>query len=195
MGHPWVALAMALAAGATLGCVLIERPRRPGSVLTATTMLLAMADMALGHLIIPVAWAGVLISLGVFVVTLPSTARTRCGWQHGVALVAAAMIMLGSPHALPAAGAAGPGHVAHQGPSLSLGAGWSLGLVIALGYLVVVSAPLLRPAVSRLDRPADGAATGASTRPAVVVVSRTQVLQIASTMLCLALMAVLPLTV
>lgn len=99
---------MVLAAVAALGCALAARPRRIGAVLAAVIMLAAMVDMALCHVLLaPVPWAAVLAVLGVFVVALPRATGDSCSWHHGLALVAAAVIMLIDPHTLPLADAAG----------------------------------------------------------------------------------------
>lgn len=122
-GVMWVA--MVGAAVGALGCVLVARPRSAGSVVAAAVMLVAMLDMAMGHvLLMPVVWAAALLALGVIVVALPAGA-SRCDWHHGVALVAAGVIMLVSLTVPPAAGAAGHHH-------LSLGGGTPQALGVAV---------------------------------------------------------------
>lgn len=175
----WVTM-VAGAVGA-LGCALTARPRQLGAIVSAAIMLVAMLDMAVGHLLLlPMAWAAVLLTLGVFVVALPRAADDLCGWHHGLALVAAAMIMLGSPHGLPAASASGLGHGGHSASFVPVGGGSVLGLLITTAYVALASMPLLRrDAGSRLAGP----------RLAV----RGARAQVATTAGCLALMSVLPL--
>lgn len=167
-------LAMLATAAGSLGCVMAARPRHLGAVLAALLMLVAMLDMAAGHrLLPPIAWAAVLIAVGVVVVALPRATESPCGWQHGLALVAAAVIMIGSPHALPTASASGLGHAGHPMGSAMTG-GWLLGLLVAGGYAVVAGGHLRRPATEGGPAP-----------------DRVQVLQVVSTTACLALMALL----
>jgi hypothetical protein len=176
MGITWLGpLAMVLTAVVALGCVLTTRPRRWGSVVAATGMVVAMADMALGHVLLtPVAWAIALVALGVFVVALPSSGDEHAAWHHGLALVAAAVIMVVAPHALPTAGAAG--HAGHPGPP-GLTGGWIWGLAISVAYAVAALLPLGRlPARSTNRRPRQD----------------RHLLQVITTTGCLVLMAVVP---
>lgn len=136
-GVMWVA--MVGAAVGALGCVLVARPRSAGSVVAAAVMLVAMLDMAMGHvLLMPVVWAAALLALGVIVVALPAGA-SRCDWHHGVALVAAGVIMLVSLTVPPAAGAAG-----HHRLSLGGGTPQALGVAVVCAYVVA--------ALARADR-------------------------------------------
>ena len=163
-------LAMLAAAVGSLGCVLAARPRQVGGVLASVIMLVAMVDMAIGHrLLPPIGWAALLIAVGVFVVALPRAAEASCSWQHGVALVAAAVIMISSPHAEPLAMASGPDHAGHLVSSTSYEGGWLTGLLVAGGYAAVVLGQI---------RPLD----------------RLHVAQVVSTTTCLAVMALLGLS-
>lgn len=165
---------MVLAALGAVGCVVATRPRQPAAVLSAVIMLVAMLDMAAGHLLLTAgAWAVVLIASGVFVVALPGSAACH-DWQHGLALVAAAVIMIGSPHALPSTSASGTldatTHAGHA-VSVSLSGGWLLGVGIVAAYVLVAGAPVLQR-------------TGRS--------RRTELTQVIGTTACLALMAAVP---
>ncbi|HEY5978035.1 MAG TPA: hypothetical protein VIT41_00230 [Microlunatus sp.] len=177
MGTWWLGpTAMVLTAVVALGCVLSSRPRRVGAVIAATVMVLAMVDMALGHVLFaPVVWAGLLVTLGVVVVALPRAGDDHASWQHGLALVAAAVIVIVSPHAAPTVG--GAGHAGHLSPVGLLG-GWGLGLAVALAYATVALLPLRR--------------TPSASAPGPVAVGRAHLLQVVTTTGCLALMAVAP---
>ena len=178
MGISWLGpTAMVLTAIAALGCVLTSRPRRAVAVVASIGMVVAMADMALGHLLLtPVAWAGALVILGVFTVALPRTGDDHAAWHHGLALVAAAAIVMVTPHTLPTASAAG--HAAHPSPA-GVAGGWVLGLAIALAYAIAALLPLRRISI--------GSATG----PTDVGQSR-HLLAVIATTACLLLMAVVP---
>lgn len=174
----WVAM-VAAAVGA-FGCALLTRPWHPGAIVSAAIMLLAMTDMALRHiLLVPMAWTAVLLALSVFVVALPRAADDLCDWHHGLALVAAAMIMIGSPHGLPVANASGLGHGGHVDSAVDLGSGWTLGLLTAAAYALVAGTMVRRESAA----PTAGSGSRAS---------RTQAAQVASTAGCLALMSLLP---
>ena len=169
--------AMVLAAVGALGCVLKGRPRHPGAVIAAAVMVLAMADMALGHLLLtPMVWAGVLVGAGVFVVALPRAGDDHLLWQHGLALVAAAAIMIVSPHALPTASAVS-GHAGHAAPP-GWTSGWVVGLTVALAYAGVALLPLRRPRSPAASTPA--------------TVGLAPWLEVVTTTGCLVLMAVVP---
>lgn len=178
MGISWLGPAvMVLTAVAALGCVLTGRNRRPVAVVASTGMVVAMTDMALGHLLLtPVAWAGTLVTLGVVVVALPRSGDDHTAWHHGLALVAAAAIVMLSPHG-PSPGSAA-GHSAHPGP---VGAtdSWMVGLAVALAYAVAALLALRRPPTS----PAAGSAEVGRGR---------HLLQVIATTGCLVLMAVVP---
>jgi len=167
MGISWLGpTAMVLTAVAALGCVLTSRPRRAVAVVASTGMVVAMADTALGHLLLtPVAWAGVLVILGVFTVALPRPGDDHAAWHHGLALVAAAAIMMVSPHTLPTASAAG--HDSHQSPTGVVG-GWVLGLAIAVAYAVADRSPDQGAGSERLI------SETARTQPRPVIASTTQ---------------------
>ena len=179
MGISWLGpTAMVLAAVASLGCVLTGRPRRPVAVVASAGMVVAMADMALGHVLLtPVLWAIALVALGVVVVALPWSGDEHAAWHHALALVAAAVIMVVSPHALPVAAVAG--HAGHPGTTGPTG-GWAWGTAIALAYAVAALLSLRRPP-TRPARPATG--QGRQDR---------HLLQVIMTTGCLVLMAVIP---
>ena len=169
--------AMVLTAAVALGCVLTSRPRRLAAVVASTGMLVAMCDMALGHVLLsPVAWAGALVTLGVFTVALARPDDDHTAWHHGLALVAAAAIVWVSPHALPTASAVG--HAAHPSP-VGLAGGWFLGLTVAVVYAVAALLPLRRTPTGAAPGPSD-AGRG------------RHLLQVIATTGCLLVMAVLP---
>ena len=186
---------MLAAAVGALGCALDTRPRHPVAIISAAIMLLAMLDMALGHvLLVPVAWTAVLLALGVFVVTLPTAAHDLCGWHHGLALVAAAMIMVSGPHALPEASATGFDHLGHLDSTIQPGGGWMIGLLITVGYVLVAATPLLRSEAAENGATVPAGRTGMPERSGRTRISARaiRVAHVASTASCLALMSLLP---